>query len=353
MTWIPSPAARAGAERAHRALRWTGGSALTSDDVRAVQRPIAPGLLELVRHLNARGVYVGMPRGAAVRAPLRGTDGRLRNRDVHEEGRAGDAMLRGAPGTQVADWLTEHAEPLGVQLVIWDRTYYGADARTPIAAYHGRNPHTDHVHFELTPEAGADRVRVRAGIENAREIGQVGLWSPRGTRSAVLSMSSSGAPVERTVFRSAPPRGWMQDRFALAVRELRDRGLPLDESLELARALVALWVSEVGWTGAAEKNFNPGNVTGSSSHGYYRIARSTPGPTQFRAYATAEEGVSDAVTLLSTGRYRRAFDALARRESDAVRWYDSILRAGYTAHTPRMVAEYREILSMIPRMVNR
>lgn len=338
--------------RAHRELRWIPGSPLTSDDLRAVQRPLGRGLVELVRHLNARGVYVGMPRGAAVRQPLRGPNGALRRRDVHEDGRAGDAMLRGAAAVLVADWLTEHAAPLGVQLVIWDRTYYGADARTPIAAYTGRNPHTDHVHFELTPEAAADPIRVRAAIEQGREIGQVGLWTPRGTRSAVLGMTADGGPPERTAIRSAPPRGWLQARFVLAARELRDRGFPLDESLEIARALVGLWVSEVGWTGRGERNFNPGNITGSSPHGYFVIVRSSPGPTRFRAYATAEEGVSDAVTVLSTGRYRAAFDALARRQLDAARWYDAILRAGYTQWTPRMVENYRSILRLIPSKVN-
>lgn len=82
--------------------------------------------------------------------------------DVHAAGRALDVMVeRGSPlGTQVADFLVEHAQALGVQLVIWDRTIWVATAnRAPTSSpYTGESSHTDHVHVELSPDAPVEPV---------------------------------------------------------------------------------------------------------------------------------------------------------------------------------------------------
>lgn len=82
---------------------------------------------------------------------------------VHGTGRALDLMIPqddGAAdndaGDPVANWLVEHAELLGVQFIIWDRTDWGGYRDPPKTDdYGGPNPHTDHIHMELTI-AGAD-----------------------------------------------------------------------------------------------------------------------------------------------------------------------------------------------------
>lgn len=79
---------------------------------------------------------------------------------VHGTGRAIDVFIPEIAGQAdnlrgdlVANWLVYHAEELGVQLVIWDRSQWigvGADKHD---SYGGPVPHSDHLHVELTLEA--------------------------------------------------------------------------------------------------------------------------------------------------------------------------------------------------------
>ncbi len=50
--------------------------------------------------------------------------------------------------------LAPHAEGLGVQLVIFDRTIWSAKRAPEGEPYRGVHPHLDHAHVELTPKAG-------------------------------------------------------------------------------------------------------------------------------------------------------------------------------------------------------
>ena len=73
---------------------------------------------------------------------------------MHGTGRALDIFSTGTKGTQVANYLVSNANQLGIQMVIWNRTIWtvtsgGGSSR----AYGGPNPHTDHVHAELTSAA--------------------------------------------------------------------------------------------------------------------------------------------------------------------------------------------------------
>lgn len=70
---------------------------------------------------------------------------------VHGTGRALDIFASPSVGDQVANHLVNNAQALGIQLVIWNRTIWqvrssGASSK----AYGGPNPHTDHVHAEVT-----------------------------------------------------------------------------------------------------------------------------------------------------------------------------------------------------------
>jgi hypothetical protein len=80
---------------------------------------------------------------------------------VHGTGRALDVMIpksRGSAdntkGDAVAHWLIEHAQEIGVQLIIWDRSIWRANGRNE-GAYGGPHPHDDHLHVEITDEAAA------------------------------------------------------------------------------------------------------------------------------------------------------------------------------------------------------
>lgn len=356
MTWTPPPNVRAAGERLRGALPNVQGSQLVSDDVSVIQLPIQPGTRALREYLEARyRVHVGAPRGPSVRKPLRRADGSLRRRDIHEEGRALDVMIRNrAQGDEVANWVALNAVDLGVQYLIWNRVELSSstvgDAWEP---YTGPNPHTDHVHIELSPRWAADGAGMRARLGLPPREDANNLEPVRGA-SVSTARRDEGANIERVRVHTGPRPfvSWAGERFELAVMALRDLGLPALEAMRCARALVALWVTETGWNESpseGESNFNPGNVTGHSPYGFFRI----PGNSRrFRAYENARDGVSDAVVVLSTGRYRAAWDRLVVG-GDPVEWYDSILRAGYTGWSQGLVDQYASVLRRIPRRLKR
>lgn len=90
--------------------------------------------------------------------------GNTANMSIHAVGRALDIMLPLSVGDADNDlgdpigaWLIENAEIIGIQYIIWDEHTWMA-ARAPGEkgrAYTGPNPHHDHLHVELSAEAGA------------------------------------------------------------------------------------------------------------------------------------------------------------------------------------------------------
>jgi hypothetical protein len=73
---------------------------------------------------------------------------------MHGTGRAVDIFVSGAKGDTVASYIASHANALGFQLVIWNRTLWKVTSGGGASrAYTGPNPHTDHIHAELTAAA--------------------------------------------------------------------------------------------------------------------------------------------------------------------------------------------------------
>lgn len=70
---------------------------------------------------------------------------------MHGAGRALDIFATGTNGTKIANYLVNNHEALGIQLVIWSRAKW--NVQIGAGNYTGPNPHTDHVHAELTPAA--------------------------------------------------------------------------------------------------------------------------------------------------------------------------------------------------------
>ncbi len=369
MTWNPPADVRARGERVRGAFPNVQGSNLTSDDPAAVQLPITPGVRALREYLaNRWNVSVGAPRGASIRRPVRNADGVLRRRDVHEDGRALDVMVRDrAQGEAIANWLASNALELGIQYMIWDRLELSSSTVGPAWEPYGTsgdraamgrtpNPHTDHVHVELSPAFAADGVAMRArlGLPARDDANQSQAISSGASSSSRPGASTEGANVERTREFTGPRpfEAWSASRFELLYLTLRDLGLPALEALHAARAVLALWITETGWNEsptAGESNFNAGNITGHSPYGWFRI----PGnPRHFRAYADDTDGVRDAVVVLSTGRYRAAWDALVVG-GDPVEWYSAILRAGYTGWAQGLVDTFASVLRRIPQRLTR
>ena len=357
MTWNPPPNVRAAGEALRGAIPNVQGTPLTSDNVREVQRPVQPGTRALRDFIRQRwGVPVGDVRGASVRKPLRRADGSLRNRDVHEEGRGLDVMSEGdlAKGAEVANWLVLNAQRLGIQYVIFDGLEVSS-SRIGEAweTYTGTNPHRDHVHVELSPAWAADghAMRARLGLParaNANAIYPTGSSSARSSTQDGATVAGTAVERVRVFTGPRPSEAWLRSRFELLFRSLRDVGLPANNALHTARAVLALWVTEVGWNDradAGESNFNGGNITGAGPYGFFRI----PGnPRTFRAYADEIDAARDALGVLGTGRYRAAWDRLILG-GDPVEWYAQILRAGYTAFAQSLVDTYAGVLRLLPR----
>lgn len=95
-----------------------------------------------------------------------------RRRDLHEEGRAVDAMIAApntpegnAAGDALSAFLVQNADRLGVQGLIWRRReWYASRSGAAWEAYDGGDPHTSHPHIELSPAVlgwSADEMRRR------------------------------------------------------------------------------------------------------------------------------------------------------------------------------------------------
>jgi len=127
---------------------WNGGKDAAGD--------ITPGAKRLGRDLQRLFPQIKSVGGYRVTP----NSGNPRELSVHGTGRALDLMIKEGPdmesaGTKVADWLLSHAQEIGVQYVIWNGSFWGGTGRS--GDYTGPNPHRDHVHVEITSDAGAMR----------------------------------------------------------------------------------------------------------------------------------------------------------------------------------------------------
>lgn len=116
---------------------------------------------------------------------------------VHAEGRACDfgCPISGPLGDQLAAWLVDNSSRIGIQQVIWNRRSWNNQRRTWVA-YHGVNPHTNHVHAELNRAAAA-------GLTAAQLRGD-----STATTKAAPSAPSSLASIQLDAKTQAAARGW-------------------------------------------------------------------------------------------------------------------------------------------------
>lgn len=131
------------------------------------------------------------------------------NRSVHGEGRALDVGFSGSgnpAGTRLVQALLPHVGTLGIQMIIWNRRIYSA--RYPKgAAYTGVNPHTDHVHIELTWDAAYRLTRTRIQqVMNAAKPPPVVDWNAIRRWNAGLLL-----PRMQGVRTPLDGRGWVED----------------------------------------------------------------------------------------------------------------------------------------------
>lgn len=121
---------------------------------------------------------------------------------VHGTGRALDLMIPttggqadNTKGDPIANWLISNAQALGVQYLIWDRVSWGASrSGTKLLTYTGPNPHIDHIHVELSNEAGAGQSRV-FGTVNTTSGGDLNVRSGPSSTFAIVGSVADNASV--------------------------------------------------------------------------------------------------------------------------------------------------------------
>ncbi len=148
--WNPSAVvrARAGAQRVayEAAPAWTGACA----------GGLRPGATTLKGYLMRHFDGLRDVQGYACRPNTADTS----MASMHSTGRALDVFPTSeAAGDAVAAWLLCNAAAIGVQYVIWQRVSWNGSrpAATMFRAYTGPDPHTSHLHVELTTDAAAGR----------------------------------------------------------------------------------------------------------------------------------------------------------------------------------------------------
>ena len=157
--WNPSPEVYAAGQAAQ--VRYTGGREYCGTHTTQASIPTGTRALRnwMVQNWSAV-VQTYMPgRGRDITGCV--------HLDVHHEGRAIDFMRPGgAEGNEVmeaiASWLVSHADEVGVQEVLYNKTAWFAGDGPGGNRWHswehgdwGGSDHSDHVHTSLTPEGAA------------------------------------------------------------------------------------------------------------------------------------------------------------------------------------------------------
>lgn len=143
---------------------------------------------------------------------------------VHGTGRAIDFFPPSkAIGDAVALWLTQNHIKFGIQLVIWWREDWSCSALDGVPGvgagdgwtnYSGPNPHTDHLHIELTIPAGANNT----AATYKKELFPVGQY--REIREAIARTNRTVS--EKVVAQGRATRDYVDARLdALELREGR------------------------------------------------------------------------------------------------------------------------------------
>jgi hypothetical protein len=143
---------------------WTGPSCTTecvSPPVSGCSGGLRPGAVEFSSDLKALFPQIADIAGYCCRDIC--ADPPSGEMSIHGTGRALDLFLPldggdadNAAGDVIANWLIEHAEEVGVQLIIWHRWMWIADADpgSKSQPYPGLNPHINHIHVELSVQGG-------------------------------------------------------------------------------------------------------------------------------------------------------------------------------------------------------
>ena len=92
------------------------------------------------------------------------------------QGSTSCGRARNELGDLLATWLTDNAEAIGVQYLIWDRTSWSVNKRGGTKLYTGSHPHNEHIHVEITEEAGRKETPFFSDPVVPAGVALFGLW---------------------------------------------------------------------------------------------------------------------------------------------------------------------------------
>ncbi|MBM4291133.1 MAG: hypothetical protein FJ138_06550, partial [Deltaproteobacteria bacterium] len=215
---------------------------------------------------------------------------------IHAVGRALDIFipLHGDAadndlGDPVANYLVEHAQEIGVQRVIWDRTIWNGGASPETHEYTGAHPHHDHIHVEisvaasnlmtpffeageppLTQEACAPPLPAAGGVLDS-DGPCLDLYGPARYWRSVGGEGHGGSLFWTNAFQSGSPSNWARWRFAVSAPGAYDVSIHsvasysrfsrvryLIRSADGDRALVMDPSGVSGWFSLGAARFAPG-----------------------------------------------------------------------------------------------
>ncbi|MCA9539062.1 MAG: hypothetical protein KC620_09245 [Myxococcales bacterium] len=187
--WMLTSAAQAASNRVHvsydSAPSWSGGANCSGR--------MLDGTRRVGEYLVANFAGARYFQGYNCRQ-IRGSSGM----SMHGTGRALDIFVP-MVGTQadndlgdpIAHWLIEHAEEIGIQLIIWDRSIWsGSRGSDKHRYYSGQHPHNDHLHIELTVAAAGQRTQFFGG-----NVAPPGSSPPAAAGNAACQSSTLGRQV--------------------------------------------------------------------------------------------------------------------------------------------------------------
>lgn len=205
--WTPGAFTRARGVALQGRIPTAFGTAIAVDG-EATQKPVPPAVAAFAAWV---GALPGFRSGGTRRSPAKpSTAGRVR--DVHEEGRAVDAMVLDpassegiAAGTRLVEFVVENADALRVQGVIWRGTEWYASRSGPAwEDYDGADAHTSHPHVEFSPDvlswsaADMNAAIARALANPARPASSGFPWGALLAGGATVALAWWGARRWRT-----------------------------------------------------------------------------------------------------------------------------------------------------------
>lgn len=186
-------------------IPYAGGTALAADG-ETTQKPVLPAVEAFGRWVAS---WPGIRSAGMRRSPAKpSTAGRVR--DIHEEGRAVDAMIAApntaagnAAGDALSAFLVQNADRLGIQGIIWrGREWYASRSGAAWEPYDGGDSHTSHPHIEFSPIVaswGADGMRQRIADVVARPA--AGAPSSGGSLAGAFMVAGIGAAIAYAITR--------------------------------------------------------------------------------------------------------------------------------------------------------